>query len=141
MATTLRGPAIFLAQFAGDSVPFDSWDAITRRAASLGLDGVQLLSLDGRFIDLKKAAESKPLDSLEFIDIYHTRIRALHVKDAEFRRPAGKACTRATRRGSRRAGRFRSLGDGQVDFRAIFSKMAQYDFDGGRCWSGITSFG
>jgi L-ribulose-5-phosphate 3-epimerase UlaE len=29
-----------------------------------------------------------------------------------------------------RAGRFRSLGDGQVDFGAIFSKMAQYGYDG-----------
>ncbi|MBO0912656.1 MAG: sugar phosphate isomerase/epimerase, partial [Acidobacteria bacterium] len=29
-----------------------------------------------------------------------------------------------------RAGRFRSLGDGQVDFAAIFSKLAQYDFPG-----------
>ena len=28
-----------------------------------------------------------------------------------------------------RAGRFRSLGDGQVDFGAVFSKMAQYDYD------------
>ena len=29
-----------------------------------------------------------------------------------------------------RAGRFRSLGDGQVDFGAVFSKLAQYDFSG-----------
>jgi Xylose isomerase-like TIM barrel len=29
-----------------------------------------------------------------------------------------------------RAGRFRSLGDGQIDFRTVFSKMAQYDFPG-----------
>ena len=29
-----------------------------------------------------------------------------------------------------RAGRFRSLGDGQVDFGAIFSKLAQYDYPG-----------
>ena len=29
-----------------------------------------------------------------------------------------------------RAGRFRSLGDGQIDFGAIFSKMAQYDYQG-----------
>jgi len=29
-----------------------------------------------------------------------------------------------------RAGRFRSLGDGQIDFNSIFSKFAQYDFQG-----------
>ena len=29
-----------------------------------------------------------------------------------------------------RAGRFRSLGDGQVDFKSIFSKMAANDFAG-----------
>ncbi len=35
-----------------------------------------------------------------------------------------------------RPGRFRSLGDGQIDFNSIFSKMAQYDYPVGRCWSG-----
>ena len=29
-----------------------------------------------------------------------------------------------------RPGRFRSLGDGQVDFKGIFSKLSQYDFNG-----------
>ncbi|MGB4960352.1 MAG: TIM barrel protein, partial [Saprospiraceae bacterium] len=29
-----------------------------------------------------------------------------------------------------RAGRFRSLGDGQVDFGSIFSKLSQYGFNG-----------
>ena len=28
------------------------------------------------------------------------------------------------------AGRFRSLGDGQVEFAVVFSKLAQYGFDG-----------
>ncbi len=59
MATNIKGPAIFLAQFAGDAAPFNSFDAITKWAASLGYTGVQIPSWDGRMIDLKKAAESK----------------------------------------------------------------------------------
>ncbi|MBI3674155.1 MAG: sugar phosphate isomerase/epimerase, partial [Rhizobiales bacterium] len=59
MATNIKGPAIFLAQFAGDKAPFNDWNAITKWAASLGYKGVQVPSWDGRMIDLKKAAESK----------------------------------------------------------------------------------
>ncbi len=59
MATTIKGPAIFLAQFAGDAAPFNSWDAITKWAGSLGYKGVQVPSWDGRLFDLRKAAESK----------------------------------------------------------------------------------
>ena len=70
------------------------------------------------------------LDYLAFIDIYHERIKAFHVKDAEFR-PNGRQGVYGGYSGwVERAGRFRSLGDGQIDFRAIFSKMAQYDFPG-----------
>jgi sugar phosphate isomerase/epimerase len=70
------------------------------------------------------------LDYLAFIDIYHARIKAFHVKDAEFR-PNGRQGVYGSYAGwAERAGRFRSLGDGQIDFKAIFSKMAQYDFDG-----------
>lgn len=70
------------------------------------------------------------LDYLAFIDIYHDRIKAFHVKDAEFR-PNGRQGVYGGYQGwVERAGRFRSLGDGQVDFSAIFSKMAQYDFTG-----------
>ncbi|HVE07884.1 MAG TPA: sugar phosphate isomerase/epimerase [Paraburkholderia sp.] len=70
------------------------------------------------------------LDYLQFIDIYHERIKAFHVKDAEFR-PTGRQGVYGGYSGwVERAGRFRSLGDGQVDFNSIFSKMAQYDFRG-----------
>jgi sugar phosphate isomerase/epimerase len=70
------------------------------------------------------------LDYLAFIDIYHARIKAFHVKDAEFR-PSGRQGVYGGYSGwQERAGRFRSLGDGQIDFGAIFSKMAQYDFPG-----------
>jgi sugar phosphate isomerase/epimerase len=69
------------------------------------------------------------LDYLAFIDIYHERIRAFHVKDAEFN-PTGRQGVYSGYQGwLDRAGRFRSLGDGQVDFTGIFSKLAQYGYD------------
>lgn len=70
------------------------------------------------------------LDYVQFIDFYHDRIKAFHVKDAEFN-PTGKAGVYGAYQGwVDRPGRFRSLGDGHVDFTAIFSKMAQYDYEG-----------
>ncbi len=69
------------------------------------------------------------LDYLAFIDIYHERIKAFHVKDAEFN-PTGKQGVYSGFQGwVNRAGRFRSLGDGHVDFGGVFSKLAQYDYD------------
>ena len=56
---TIKGPALFLAQFAGDEAPFNSWDSITRWAADCGYAGVQVPSWDARLIDLDKAAASK----------------------------------------------------------------------------------
>jgi sugar phosphate isomerase/epimerase len=70
------------------------------------------------------------LDYLEHIDIYHERIRAFHVKDAEFNPSGRQGVYGGYQSWLERAGRFRSLGDGQVDFKAIFSKMAQYDYSG-----------
>ena len=70
------------------------------------------------------------LDYLAFIDIYHERIKAFHVKDAEFT-PNGRSGVYGGYQGwLERAGRFRSLGDGQIDFNGIFSKLTQYGFDG-----------
>jgi sugar phosphate isomerase/epimerase len=296
MMRTLKGPAIFLAQFAGDDPPFDTLDGIGAWAASLGFKGVQIPSWDARFIDLAKAAEShtyaeemkgrlaahglavtelsthlqgqlvavhpaydvafdgfapeavrgrpaarqewaveqlrlaarasrnlgldahatfsgalawpfvypwpqrpaglvetalaelarrwrpildafedvgvdlcyeihpgedlhdgasferfleavgnhprcnilydpshlvlQHLDHLAFLDIYQARIRAFHVKDAELR-PSGRVGVYGGYLPwVDRAGRFRSLGDGQVDFRGVFSKLAQYGFPG-----------
>jgi ribose transport system substrate-binding protein len=56
---TIKGPALFLAQFAGDEAPFNSWESITKWAADCGYKGVQVPSWDGRLIDLEKAASSK----------------------------------------------------------------------------------
>ena len=70
------------------------------------------------------------LDYLQFIDLYHERIKAFHVKDAEFR-PNGRSGVYGGYEGwMDRPGRLRSLGDGQIDFKQIFSKFAQYGFDG-----------
>ncbi len=69
------------------------------------------------------------LDYIAFIDLYHERIKAFHAKDAEFN-PSGRVGVYGGYESwINRAGRFRSLGDGQVDFGAIFSKLAQYDYD------------
>lgn len=295
MATNIKGPAIFLAQFAGDAAPFNSWDSITKWAGSLGYRGVQVPSWDARLFDLQKAAESvtycdelkgiaaangveitelsthlqgqlvavnpaydsafdafapaplhgKPkerqkwavsqmllaakaslnlgltasvsfpgalawpfvypwpqrpqglidtaftelakrwrpilnaydevgcdvcfeihpgedvfdgatfemfldalkghkrcninydpshfllmqLDYLAFIDIYHERIKAFHVKDAEFNPTGRQGVYSGYQPWINRAGRFRSLGDGQVDFGGIFSKLAAHNYD------------
>jgi len=295
MATNIKGPGIFLAQFAGDAAPFNSWDAITRWAGGLGYRGVQVPTWDARLFDLKTAAASKTycdeiagvarqngveitelsthlqgqlvavhpaydeafdafapeavkrnpaarqawavdqlmlaaqasknlglaasvsftgalawpyvypwpqrpaglietafaelgrrwmpildayeaagvdlayeihpgedvfdgasfemfldavkghrraminydpshfvlmqLDYLAFIDIYHERIGAFHVKDAEFNPTGRQGVYSGYQSWTNRAGRFRSLGDGQVDFSGIFSKLAQYNYD------------
>jgi sugar phosphate isomerase/epimerase len=295
MATNIKGPGIYLAQFASDAAPFDSWQSITKWAGGLGFNGVQIPSWDGRIFDMEKAAKSKTyceelkgiakengveitelgthlqgqlvavhpaydeafdgfapesvrgnpkarqqwavkqmllsakasknlglksnvsfpgalawpylypwpqrpaglietafdelarrwrpifdahedadchvcfelhpgedlfdgvtfemflervnnhprcainydpshfvlqqLDYLEFIDIYHERIKALHIKDAEFRPTGRQGVYCGYQPWIDRAARFRSLGDGQVDFGAIFSKMAQYGYD------------
>lgn len=293
---TIKGPAIFLAQFAGDKAPFNNLDNIARWAANLGYEGVQIPSWDARLFDLKRAAESKEycdavrgllsqhglvatelsthlqgqlvavhpaydaafdgfapasvhgnsaarqawavqqlmyaakasanlgmrahvtfsgalawpylypwpqrpaglvetafdelakrwtpildafdaagvdvcfeihpgedlhdgitfemflervknharcnilfdpshfvlqqLDYLEFIDLYHERIKMFHVKDAEFRPNGRQGVYGGYQSWANRAGRFRSPGDGQVDFTSIFSKLTQYGFDG-----------
>src|SRR6267142_2995377 len=70
------------------------------------------------------------LDYLEYIDLYHERIRMFHVKDAEFNPTGRQGVYGGYQSWANRAGRFRSPGDGQVDFKAIFSKLTQYGFDG-----------
>ena len=70
------------------------------------------------------------LDYLQYIDFYHERIKMFHVKDAEFN-PTGKQGVYGGYQGwVERAGRFRSLGDGQVDFGSVFSKLTQYNYEG-----------
>ncbi|WP_417607263.1 sugar phosphate isomerase/epimerase family protein [Primorskyibacter flagellatus] len=69
------------------------------------------------------------MDYLAFIDIYHERICAYHVKDAEFNPDGRQGVYSGYQPWLNRAGRFRSLGDGQVDFAGIFSKLAQHGYD------------
>ena len=70
------------------------------------------------------------LDYLQFIDIYHEKIKMFHVKDAEFNATGRSGVYGGYQNWVDRPGRFRSLGDGQVDFVSIFSKLAQYGYDG-----------
>ncbi|WP_143872168.1 sugar phosphate isomerase/epimerase family protein [Catenovulum sediminis] len=70
------------------------------------------------------------LDYLSFIDIYHERIKAFHVKDAEFNMNGRSGIYGGYQSWVDRPGRFRSLGDGQIDFSGIFSKLTQYGFSG-----------
>ena len=70
------------------------------------------------------------LDYIQHIDFYHDRIRMFHVKDAEFRPTGRQGVYGGFQSWVNRAGRFRSPGDGQVDFGQIFSKLTQYDFAG-----------
>jgi sugar phosphate isomerase/epimerase len=70
------------------------------------------------------------LDYLAYIDHYHERLRMFHVKDAEFNPNGKQGVYGGYQDWINRAGRFRSPGDGQIDFKSVFSKLAQYDFRG-----------
>jgi sugar phosphate isomerase/epimerase len=70
------------------------------------------------------------LDYIQYIDFYHERIKAFHVKDSEFNATGKQGTFGGYQSWANRAGRYRSPGDGQVDFKTIFSKLAQYDYKG-----------
>jgi sugar phosphate isomerase/epimerase len=70
------------------------------------------------------------LDYLDFIKLYGDRIRAFHVKDAEFRPDGRVGVYGGYQSWAKRAGRFRSLGDGQVDFKRVFTLLTEANFDG-----------
>lgn len=70
------------------------------------------------------------LKYLDYIDLYHERIKMFHVKDAEFNPTGRQGVYSGYAPWLQRAGRFRSVGDGQVDFKGIFSKLAGYDYEG-----------
>ena len=69
------------------------------------------------------------LDYLSHIDIYHEKIKMFHVKDAELNPTGKQGVYGGYQSWKNRAGRFRSLGDGQIDFKGIFSKLTTYGFD------------
>jgi sugar phosphate isomerase/epimerase len=70
------------------------------------------------------------MDYLKYIDYYHEYIKMFHVKDAEFNASGKSGVYGGYQDWIDRPGRFRSLGDGQVDFKSIFSKLSQYNFNG-----------
>ena len=75
---TIKGPAVFLAQFISDKPPFNELKSICKWAASLGFKGVQIPTIDKRFIDLKRVAESKA-----FADEYRGTVESCGVKITE----------------------------------------------------------
>ena len=70
------------------------------------------------------------LDYLQFLDLYHSRIGAFHVKDAEFRPNGRSGVYGGYQSWAERPGRFRTAGRGQIDFGGIFAKLAQYGYRG-----------
>jgi sugar phosphate isomerase/epimerase len=70
------------------------------------------------------------IDYLGYIDEYHEFIKMFHVKDAEFNPTSRSGFFGGFQSWLERPARTRSLGDGQVSFKGIFSKLAQYDYDG-----------
>ena len=69
------------------------------------------------------------LDYIKYIDFYHEHIKMFHVKDAEFNSTGKTGTFGGYQNWKDRAGRYRSLGDGQIDFKTIFSKLTQYGCD------------
>jgi sugar phosphate isomerase/epimerase len=70
------------------------------------------------------------MDYIGFIDVYAERIKAFHVKDAEFRPDARSGVYGGYQGWTKRPGRFRSLGDGEVDFGQVFSRMTAIGYQG-----------
>ncbi len=70
------------------------------------------------------------IDYIEFLDIYQERVRIAHIKDAEFNKNGKTGFWGGFQNWPTRAGRFRSLGDGDIEFGAVFSKLAEIDYDG-----------
>jgi sugar phosphate isomerase/epimerase len=70
------------------------------------------------------------LDYIGYLDVYKDYIKAFHVKDAEFNRSPRSGVYGGYQDWLDRPGRFRSLGDGQVDFKQVFSKLTQNGYKG-----------
>jgi sugar phosphate isomerase/epimerase len=69
------------------------------------------------------------LDYIEYIDHYHEFIKSFHVKDSEFKPDGKKGAFGGYGDWIDRAGRYRSPGDGQIDFKTIFTKLTEYGCD------------
>ena len=101
-----------------DGATYERFLALTREHPAAGL------TYDPSHLLLQQS------DYLQFIEIFHERIRCFHVKDAEFR-PTGLGGVYGSYHDwPDRPGRFRSLGDGQVDFNRIFSLLTEKGYTG-----------
>ncbi len=65
------------------------------------------------------------MDYIGYLDCYKNHIKAFHVKDAEYNPSPRSGVYGGYQDWKERPGRFRSLGDGQVDFKKILSKLTQ----------------
>lgn len=96
------------------------------------INGVTNLKTTNRLSNLKWSTLTtlifvlQQLDYIAYIDHYHEFIKSFHVKDAEFNPTGKKGVFGGYSDWNDRAGRYRSLGDGQIDFKTIFSKLTQY---------------
>ena len=117
-ADIVKGPAIYLAQFAGDAAPFKSFEGMCGWAASLGYKGVQIPSWDGRLIDLAKAASSKTYcDEIAGIAKTHGLIVTELASHLHGREPGLRRRLRRHRAegGPRQAGRTAEMGGRAAD--------------------------
>lgn len=70
------------------------------------------------------------LDYIGYLDVYKDYIKAFHVKDAEYHASPRSGVYGGYQAWKDRAGRFRSTGDGQVDFKRVFTKLTQNGYQG-----------
>lgn len=68
------------------------------------------------------------MDYVGFISAYGEHIKAFHVKDAEYRMSSISGVYSGYQGWKERPGRFRSLGDGQVDFKQVFTKLTEVGY-------------
>ncbi len=75
---SVKGPAIFLAQFVDDEPPFNDIVAFSKWAKSLGYKGIQIPTWESHLIDLEKVANSKT-----YAEEYKGKIEATGVQITE----------------------------------------------------------
>ena len=56
---TIKGPAVFLAQFVDKQAPFNSLEGMCQWAADLGYKGIQIPTWESFLIDLESKLEAK----------------------------------------------------------------------------------
>ena len=89
---TIKGPAIFLAQFAGDAAPYNTLRSIASWAAGHGYKGMQIPSWDGRLFDLKAPPKARPIATRSRASVADGR-RGTHRAFHAFAGPVGRGAS------------------------------------------------